>query len=677
MEENGKAMKSSIPSFRGASILLAMLSLSIGWGIRGNFGHEYGAMMPGALCALAVALFSGREDWRQRMPFFALFGAIGWGFGGSIAYMPVLGYTHSGHLPTQLYGFVLEFITGFLWAGLGGAGTAYAAVESREKLTAIFKPFCWILVLWGLQDFFFDDFVRWYEKTMVGTEGISGDFRQRNPFYWLDSEWVEATLALIGLCLFDLWDRRFGKIQWLLAFGAAGAAAGWTIQSLLHSTGITEHLVRAVVQYQGDLSAINPATGQPFDPQNFITNWPQLFFDLAPHLGWIFGLIAGVAAYFIRFGAWRSGSLLLLYMTLGSYLAFLIGPVLLSNFFGGIGGFRMMPPRGDSWANIVGVFTGMFLYMTRNGLKPVAFAGVLSGVLGGLGFMCAQFIKLLALMPGNPVLSQDPEVIQRWAHWRSANWHSILAEQGAGLFYGLAIAITMGVLATRVRSTLEEPRVRRWTEAFSIFFILNILVYVNLVKNVRDWTEPRGGGPGAVPLTMKAPLFGSIELSALGWFNVMFLLITICTVALLRSHMRRPLAVVPRDWLGKGQLFYLGFLWAIVIGNFERALVGFQEGRLATEGMIMANALLATYLILARARPSESVPQVEGWDFGQMTRRVFASGVAIMVVLTVSFATVVHGVYGEKADGWGNRIIRFGPEADWRVKPILKNKVHR
>ena len=31
------------------SILPAALSLSVGWGIRGNFGHEYGAMIPGAL----------------------------------------------------------------------------------------------------------------------------------------------------------------------------------------------------------------------------------------------------------------------------------------------------------------------------------------------------------------------------------------------------------------------------------------------------------------------------------------------------------------------------------------------------------------------------------------------------------------------------------------------------
>ena len=34
--------------------LLGALSLSIGWGIRGNFGHEVGAALPGALAAMAI-----------------------------------------------------------------------------------------------------------------------------------------------------------------------------------------------------------------------------------------------------------------------------------------------------------------------------------------------------------------------------------------------------------------------------------------------------------------------------------------------------------------------------------------------------------------------------------------------------------------------------------------------
>jgi hypothetical protein len=58
-------------------VLLCSVSLCVGWGIRGNFGHEYGAALPGALAAIAIVLLSGREDWWRYVHHFALFGAIG------------------------------------------------------------------------------------------------------------------------------------------------------------------------------------------------------------------------------------------------------------------------------------------------------------------------------------------------------------------------------------------------------------------------------------------------------------------------------------------------------------------------------------------------------------------------------------------------------------------------
>ncbi|HPC61312.1 MAG TPA: hypothetical protein PKX23_11680, partial [Verrucomicrobiota bacterium] len=97
-------MSTKPPLFSAAGFLLVMLSLSVGWGIRGNYGHEYGAMIPGALAGMAAALMSGREDWRERLPYFGFFGALGWAFGGSISYLLAPTYTESGHLPTQLYG---------------------------------------------------------------------------------------------------------------------------------------------------------------------------------------------------------------------------------------------------------------------------------------------------------------------------------------------------------------------------------------------------------------------------------------------------------------------------------------------------------------------------------------------------------------------------------------------
>jgi hypothetical protein len=667
------------PLLRWPAVVLAMLSLSIGWGIRGNYGHEFGAMIPGMLCAVAIALFSGREDWRARVPFFAFFGAAGWAFGGSMSYMVTMSYTQSGHLPSQLYGFFVVFAIGFLWASLGGAGTAWAALADRERLTAIYRPLMWVLAIWTFGYFFEHTVIGWYES--LHNAGIAGqamaDARQRDPFYWLDSSWLDVAAALAALCAFDLWDTRFRKAIRLAALGAAGALAGWLAQLALAATGALSPLLGLLVHFQGDANATNPATGQPFGVANFVANWPQFLFDLAPHIGWIIGLTAGIIVYFWLYGEFRSGASLLVHMGSYGFLVFLAGPVLLSNVFKGAGGFRMVPPRGDNWAFVLGALIGLIIYMFRNGLCPVGYVALMSGFIGGIGFMTAQMVKILALVPGNPVLTQDPNAIAFWKHYRSANWHNIAAEQGVGLFYGLAVLLPMAVLVTRAKRVDDEPRTRRWTEIFSVAFIMNVLLYVNLIKNVRDWTEERAGGFRAVPERLKAPLLGFWEMSAPSWFTLIFVLITVCTVALLIAHTRRRLAAIPATWLGKGQLFYLAFLWAIVVGNFEKALVGFHEQRLVTEGLFFVNGLIATFLILVYPPQSETEPTASPADYAGIFRRSMIRGVTALVAGILVYTGITRAIYGDEFNGFGGNHRRFGVQADWRVRPLLKNLPHR
>ena len=75
------------PLLAPSAVFLIALSLSIGWGIRGNFGHEAGAMIAGVLSATAVAILSHRSDWRNRVAYISMFCGLGWGFGGSIEYI--------------------------------------------------------------------------------------------------------------------------------------------------------------------------------------------------------------------------------------------------------------------------------------------------------------------------------------------------------------------------------------------------------------------------------------------------------------------------------------------------------------------------------------------------------------------------------------------------------------
>jgi len=663
-----------------------MVSLSIGWGIRGNYGHEAGAMIPGALAAIAAALMSGREDWRRRVPYFAFFGALGWAFGGSISYMLPPSYTETGQIATQVYGFLSTFFEAFLWAGLGGAATAYVAVEEREKLTALFRPLLWVFGIWAIQYVVQDTPFDFQDRLFKAFGADRSEFRQRDPLYWLDSEWLEAALALIALGLFDLWDRRFSKFGHLALFIVGGSAIGWGIQQFLAAMHWETGLLAAVVHPQGDLTLLDPATGAPrFAPEDMVTNWPVILSRLDSQVGWLFGAITGASLYFFRYGAWRSGSALLVRMALWSLIIFLAGPVLLSNLpvFQSVGGFRLTPPRGDSWANILGCFIGLVLHFRKTGQKPVILAALLSGALGGLALSTAQFVKILCYSPGNPRLAANPAVIQAWQHWRSANWHSIALEQFAGFLYGLAIVVPMGILATRLPVRREEPRVRPWTEIFAVVFVFNIISYLNIVKNVRDWTAPHrlmANGQQvvfrSVSQFLQAPLFDSVTLSAWSWFTIVWLLFTACTVAVLARHRRRPVALIPATWLGKGQLLYLMFLWLIVIANLAKALVAFSDGRIATEGTVMLNALFCTVLILGWPREQdESILPIEA-NYSFLTRKAALFLVVLLLATTAIYTTGVRTIYGDKWTGWGGNNLRFGPQADWRIKPVLKSKHH-
>lgn len=673
------------PSWRISTIILVSISLSIGWGVRGNFGHEYGAMLPGMLAAVAVCLASGRDDWRRRVAYFAFFGAMGWAFGGSMSYMKVVSYTHSGHFPSQLYGFFGLFAGGFLWSALGGAGTAYPAVEERDRLTALFRPLCWVLLVWTAYYFLWEPVWKHFGVFVVGPErGLDREMRQNDPFYWLDSDWVPAFLALLAVCAFDLWDRRFDKVWALGGLGILGALIGGAVQLVLTKVGLLDKVLPYIVRIQGDLTVTNPDTGLPFDPNNMVTNWPQLFIDYAGYLGVAFGLLIGAAIYFAVWGKWCSGASLLMHMIVGWFVVFLVFPVLL--------GVRMTPPRNDNWAGCLGVWLGIVLYTCRNKLLPVALASIVCGTIGGFGIAATQCLKLMLVAPGNPyrladlpATFKDP-IIKAWAHWQAANWHSIVIEQGVGLIYGVGVAVAMAMLAARLRRVSDDPPVRRWTEVFSVGFLLTALVYVNMVKNTTEFTKDRlaGSSSGAsyrcMPLTMKMPLIESIELSTRTWFNLFFLLLSVCIIVLLAVHMRRRLAFVPTSWLGKGQLLYLVFLWIVVVFNFEKALVGFGEQRLATEGIIFVNAVIATFMVayfLCDHEP-EAIPKETDVNVRRLLIRAIMICIAVGTFSTIVFTGDVRAIYKNKFAGHaGNRGIRFGERAEWRLYPVLKDIEHR
>jgi hypothetical protein len=300
----------------------------------------------------------------------------------------------------------------------------------------------------------------------------------------------------------------------------------------------------------------------------------------------------------------------------------------------------MTPPRGDNWAGCLGMTVGALVYCLRFGLLEVARAALVSGFIGGIGFAAASMLKLVEVTSGY-----------------DTNWHSIL-EQTTGLFNGIGIAVALRGLSSRVGVVTSDhrfgPSEHRWTKPVAVGFVLLLIPYLNLRKNVKDWVSAR-----AVPEIM----YG---LPARFWFDLAFVIVAVGVVVLLVRHARRTLAIIPPDPLGQGQGLYLVFLAIMVIGNFERALVAFKDQRLVTEGVIHANAVLCAVILLtsdnsrlcSQIQTDEPIDRVPAkWS------RLLVVGIGSALLAIVIDWAIVRAIYGDRFAGHAGLHIRFGPNA--------------
>lgn len=196
-------------------IVLAGLVMSVGWGFRGDYGHEAGAMVPGALLGLAICLASGRPDWWQRSTIMAFCGAVGWAFGGQMSYGIVVGYTAATSLPDVAYGYGSLFLIGGLWAGIGTAILALSVTQSRSYLERFAGPLIMLWLVWfvmdisGLTDWFVD---KWYLH---------------------DTDWFAALSALLVAGAYAIVVPRSRSACFFIMLLAGGWWAGYLILTRL------------------------------------------------------------------------------------------------------------------------------------------------------------------------------------------------------------------------------------------------------------------------------------------------------------------------------------------------------------------------------------------------------------------------------------------------------------
>ncbi|RUL85921.1 hypothetical protein [Tautonia sociabilis] len=97
------------------------LAVGLGWGIRGDFGHNVGAMYPGAALGLALAFVSGQRSLFRWMPILAALSALAIGSGGTMSYGLLHGYAQADTFINYSYGFLTLFLQGSAWGTFGGA----------------------------------------------------------------------------------------------------------------------------------------------------------------------------------------------------------------------------------------------------------------------------------------------------------------------------------------------------------------------------------------------------------------------------------------------------------------------------------------------------------------------------------------------------------------------------
>ena len=285
----------------------------------------------------------------------------------------------------------------------------------------------------------------------------------------------------------------------------------------------------------------------------------------------------------------------------------------------------------------------MFVFFYRHREWGINWTALVVGLFGGLGFSGATTIKLVLVHPEFQRRVFGEEV--------STNWHSVL-EQTFGFISGIGVALAMGYWSSRSPRQSDEPPVRRWAEPVSIALVLVALTYVNIVKNLESvWLKPGGIVP--------AEMWGW---PARYWFNIAYLALAIVIVWPLVAYYRgRDVDVLPASRLGKGQLYFIVFLWWIVVGNLART-APFAEQRLITEGVIHINACICTLLALLLPSRDRAVSMQPEPNYTRLLKQTVASGLCATILIVAGEYALVRGMWHDTFAGHAAKHIRFGPD---------------
>ena len=242
------------------AMLLSAMAGAMGWGIRGQYGHQTGAMIAGLLVGLVLVMLFARNMCALSGARAVAFTTLGIAVGGSMTYGQTVGLTHDGPLignwDALRWGMLGLFLKGAIWIGLAGLLLGMSLSKTRYQPAELALMFVSAIFLrfWGIQLlnepflpadkilpalYFSDD---WFWEP-------DGDLKPRRELWggllvalaaltayvrWVRFDRLAFRLALIGFLSGGLGFSLGQCVQAMYAWNPAWFASGWLAQVTGH-----------------------------------------------------------------------------------------------------------------------------------------------------------------------------------------------------------------------------------------------------------------------------------------------------------------------------------------------------------------------------------------------------------------------------------------------------------
>ena len=292
----------------------------------------------------------------------------------------------------------------------------------------------------------------------------------------------------------------------------------------------------------------------------------------------------------------------------------------------GVLGLRMTPPRSDGWAGCLGVWLALLFHFSRTdnrAARMLSFYGLLAG---GIGFACGDFVQMLGRARWGPI--GQYEFLLEADYWTAM-------EKTFGFVMGWGVGLGALRLVRSGLAVAPEDQHGSCLNEFSVFYLLVVIPWVNLKKNVLRWVEGEH-----IPSTH----FG---LPTTAWAVALALLPVGLLLYHLYRHRRSTVPLLPSTALGKAQLLFVFLLGTLLLGYMMGAIAA-GAGPKTNIIFFWLMAVGALVLVLrvqeeAGRRPSPDLPASDAtWKLGP---RHWLLWLAVpLFLLFLARLTMMHGL---------------------------------